>query len=308
MPRPKSITWEKRVQIFLAYRKSGRKVNPVANRYGIARSTVSVIVKEFLEMGFSEAPRAKVSADLLNEMQQQHIVSLLELPRLGVGRLNLGSGDDNEAGRREAIANPLPIQEASRWHLSGTKAERVIEEATNGNRDYLRRESEAWQDLRLALEEACHLSERDVEIRQDPEPHLLPALKRRLRDAFFEGEFLAKPPPPSWLQWDLEPEEPEILRLQGEPIGIGSPEDHQRIKEGVTAFITTAFQVHQRRFSEVERLRQDMGLMDGILEKEVQAIRENDVRRGICPTCPYPEASLEPLSGPSLSKRRADEE
>ena len=308
MPRPKSITYEKRVQIFLAYRQSGGKVNPVANRYGIARSTVSVILKEFLEMGFSEQPRARVSTDLLNEMQQQHIVGFVELTRMGVGRLNLGPGNDNEAGRQEAIADPLPVQEESRWHLRGTKAERVIEEAINADRDYLRRESEVWQGLRLALEEACHIPERDGVIRQDPKPHLLPALKRRLRDAFFYGGFLAEPPPPSWLQWDLEPHEPQILRLQGEPVGIGSPEDHQRIKEGVTAFLASAFQVHQRRFSEVERLRQDIELIDGILDKEVQAISEDDVRRGICPTCPYPEASLEPIASPIANKRRAEEE
>ncbi len=308
MPRPKSITYEKRVQVFLAYRKSGRKVNPVANRYGIARSTVSVILKEFLEMGFSEQPRARVSTELLNEMQQQHIVGLVELPRMGVGRLNLGPGNDNEAGRQEAIADPLPIQEESRWHLRGIKAEGVIEEATTANRDYLKRESEAWQSLRLVLEEACHLKEGDGSIRQDPKPHLLPALKRRLRDAFFSGEFLAEPPPPNWLVWDLEPHEPKILRLQGEPIGIGSPEDHQQIKEGVAAFLDPAFQKHQMRFSEMERLRQDIELIDAILDKEVQAIGEDDIGRGICPRCPYPEASLESLTGPSGGKRRAEEE
>ncbi len=250
-------------------------------------------------MGFSEEPRAKVSTDLLNEMQHQHIVSLVELPRLGVGRLNLGPGNNDEVRRQEAIADPLPIQEGSRWHLRGTKAEQVIEEARNGNRDYLRRESEAWQGLGLALEGACQLPERGGEIRQDPEPHLLPALKRRLWIDFFDGAFLAEPPPPSWLEWDLEPDEPQVLRLRGEPIGIGSTEDHQRIKEGVTAFLATAFREHQRRFSEVQRLRQDLGLIDGIVEKTVQALTEDDIRRGICPTCPYPEASLEPNAGPN---------
>ncbi len=148
-------------------------------------------------MGFSEVPRARVSEDLLNQMQEHHLVSLFELPGMGVGRLNLGPGNENEAGRQEAIADPLPIQDESRWHLKGTKAERVIEEATKGIRDYLRRESEAWQGLSLALEEACQLPERDGGIRQVPGPHLLPALKRRIRNAFFDGEFLAEPPPPS---------------------------------------------------------------------------------------------------------------
>jgi hypothetical protein len=65
MPRPKTIKWKKRVGVFLAYRRNGGKVNPVANRYGIARSTVNVIVNEFVDMGFADRPRAKVSPVLL---------------------------------------------------------------------------------------------------------------------------------------------------------------------------------------------------------------------------------------------------
>ena len=49
-------------------------------------------------------------------------------------------------------------------------------------------------------------------------------------------------------------------------------------------------------------------VFDGSLLSELQAITEDDVRRGICPSCPYPEASLEPNTGLSASKRRADEE
>ena len=308
MARPKTITWDKRVAVFLDYRRSGKKVHPVAQRNKIARSTVRVIVKEFEGVGFSAQPRAQVSADLLGEMQEQHIAGLVGLARKGVGRLNLGPGTGNEAGRQDAIADPLPIQDESLWHLRGTKAEQVIEEATNAARDYLRRESAAWQALRLAIEGECHLQEWDVEIRQDPEPHLLPALTRRLHGAFSDIAFRANAPDPSWLRWDLAPDEPEVLRLQGERIGIGSTEDQQRIKEGVTAFLTTVFQEHQRRFSEVERLRQDIGLIDGILDKTLQDITEDDIRRGICPTCPYPEAGQEFDVGPSPRKRSAKKE
>ena len=76
----------------------------------------------------------------------------------------------------------------------------------------------------------------------------------------------------------------------------------------MAAFLDPAFQKHQMRFSEVERLRQDMKLIDAILDKEVQAISGDDVRRGICPRCPYPEASLEPLAGPRGGNRRLEEE
>lgn len=297
MARPRSITWDKRVAIFLTYRLVGRKIHPVAIRYGVSRSTVRVIVKEFLDMGFSEMPRAKVSENLLEQMQEQHLAGLVELPRRGVGRLNLGPGTSSEAGRQDAMAHPLTTRDESRWHLKGTRAEQVIEEATNANRDYLQRESEEWQVLRVALECVCHLPERDGGIGEDPDPHLLPALGRQLRDAFFAPAFRAEPPPPTWLTWDTNPDAPEILRLASEPVGIGSPEDHQRIKEGLTLFLATAFQEHQRRFIEVERLRLDMGLIDGILNEELQAITGDDIRRGICPSCPYPEATLEPITG-----------
>lgn len=308
MPRPKSITWEKRVQVYLAYRQIGGKVNPVAKRYGIARSTVNVIVGEFVKMGFSEKPRAKVSADLLSEMQKQHVANLLGLPLMGVGQLNLGPGTGNDAERQKAMADPLPIQDETLSHLRGTKAEQVIEEAKNANRDYLRRESEAWQGLRLALEAACRLPERDGDILQDPEPHLLPALTRRLHTDFLVEAFRATPPPLSWLRWDLDPKEPRVLRLQGERIGIGNTEDQEGIKEGLTNFLANGFPEHQRRFQEVERLRQDMALIQGIVSIALGEVTEDDIGRGICPACPYPEATLDLNPGPRAKKRRADEE
>ena len=78
MPRPKTIPWKKRVYIFLASRQFGRKVNPVANRYAVARSTVRVIVEAFVDMNFSDQPRAKVSEAMLRKMQEQHQARFVE--------------------------------------------------------------------------------------------------------------------------------------------------------------------------------------------------------------------------------------
>ena len=182
MPRPKSITREKRVSVFLEYRRTGGKVNPVANRFGIARSTVRVIVNEFIEMGFSQSPRAKVSLDLLKQLQEQHVEELAkglsvgsDVPGVGVGYLNLGPGTDAEEGRQKAFEQPMPVPEEALWHLRGTKAERVIEEAISAVRDLLTRESEASASLRMAIEEACQQPERDGAL-DDAGPYLLPAL------------------------------------------------------------------------------------------------------------------------------------
>lgn len=235
-------------------------------------------------------------------------MGLSSSPDIEVGFLNLGPGTSNEAERQAAADEPLPIPEESRWHLRGTKAEHVIQQATDGARDYLRRESEAWQALPVALEEACGLQEREAAIEQDPRPHLLPALKRRIHRAFFDTAFRAQPPPPSWLEWDLAPSDPRVLRLQEEAVGIGSTEELQRIKEGVAAFLVDDFREYQRRFFEVDRLRHDMMLMQGIVHKTLAEITEVEIHLGICPACPYPEAVLDANTGPSSSKSRVKEE
>ena len=308
MPRPKTIPWKKRVAIFLAYRQFGRKVNPVANRYAVARSTVRIIVEEFVDMNFSDQPRAKVSEAMLRKMQEQHLARVVESLRAGIGDLNIGPGTDDEAGRQRAAERPFPVQEELRWHLRNTNADQVILEATKADKDYLSRESDAWRGLKMALEEACKLPERDSPFDQDPEPHLLPALKRTMRRTFIDGAFQAQPPPLNWLIWELGPDDERVLRLFCEPIAIGGPEDHQQIKAGVESFLASGFQEHQRRHAEVDRLRQDMGLIQEVLYKEKETITEDEVRGGICPACPYPEASLDLTESPGCKKTRSTKE
>lgn len=293
MARPKSIMWEKRLRIFLSYRSRGGKVNPVANEFGISRSTVRAIVQEFLNMGFSEHPRAAVSPALLIEMQEQHLANLVKLPGLGASHLNLESGTDNDKRGHDANSEMLPVSEESLWHIKGTRAEEVIHETRTAVGDCLERESKAWQSLRRTLEEGCQLLERESENSEDTEPRLLPGLKRRLRDAFLDEAFLVNPPNQNWLQWDLDPGDSRTLRLNGGRVGIGAPEDHQKIKEGVGAFLRSSFREHQKHFYELERLRRDMILLGGIAEKTLRAVPEEAIRCGVCPACPYPESILE---------------
>ena len=297
MPRPKAILWANRVKVFLDYRLGGGKVNPVANSQQIARSTVRSIVKEFVDLGFSSQPRARVSAGLLMEMQERHLASIEDSLETGRGRLNIGTATDNESERQVAFSEPLPIEDEVRWHLRDTKAESVVREATDATRAYLQQESDAWQALRRTLEEACQLSEREGDVRDDPEPRILPALKRRLQNAFLNPAFLVDPPGQDWLGWDQEPGVPQILRMR-EHVAIGSPDDHQLVRDGVTEFLANGFKDHQRTFSEIHRLRQDMELMKSVVDKTLREITKEDIRRAICPACPYPEGSLERVSEP----------
>jgi hypothetical protein len=319
MPRPKSIEWEKRVSVFLAYRRNGGKVNPVAQRYGIARSTVNVIVKEFEDMSFTDRPRARVSTEFLQQMQEQHIQRVLypsgephrpdggpgHLVATALNQLNVTPANDEEQALKLAEDDPVLVPEELRWHLRDTAAERVIQEVRNAARDFHLRDHAAWRDLRLALEAACGLPERPSPTSQDREPHLRPALKNRLRNSFFDRAFQFHAPTPDWLEWDVYPDDPLVLRLKVDHVAVGSSEEHQRVKDGVAGFLTNSYRELQRRFVEVERLCWDLGLFQQVLTKTVDSVSEEEIRRRICPVCPYPEAQQEPDSDTGKRKRRA---
>jgi DNA-binding Lrp family transcriptional regulator len=319
MPRPKTIAWETRVAVFLTYRRIGGKVNPVANRYGIARSTVNVIVKEFVDMGFANRPRATLSPEYLKEMQEQHIQRVLypsgepqatdggpgHLVAAALAQLNVNPADGEEQAPKLADDDPSFVPEELKWHLKDTAAERVIQDARNAARDFHLRDREAWRDLRLALEAACGLKEeRAIPVPPSREPYLHPALKNCLRNSFFDRAFQSQAPTPDWLEWHAPPNDPRVLQMKSEVAAVGGPEDHQRVKNGVVVFLTNSYRELQRRFVEVERLRRDLVLFQQVLSKTVSPVSEEEIRRRICPACPYPEAQQEPDTDTGIRKRR----
>jgi transposase-like protein len=300
MARPRTIPWEKRVSIFLAYRRTGAQVNQVAKNHGVAKSTVTSLANEFKGMGFSDRPRAKVSSAILHKMQEQHIQRVLPM---SVGLKELALATHEKAALEHMGPDPLPVPPELRWHLKGTPAEETIQHAREAAIDFHERDYDAWRNLRLALEGACQVPCRASPVREDGEPHLLLALVRRVRDSLMARAFGERPPyPPGQLEWDTEPDDAAILTLGKEMVAIGSPEDHKKIKEGVAHFYTTSFYELQRRFLEVEGLWHDLGLMQTVLLEAIANVQESEKRRGICPACPYPEARADPSPSQELSK------
>lgn len=125
------------------------------------------------------------------------------------------------------------------------------------------------------------------------QPHLLPDLKRRLRDAFYDKGFLAYPPPQGWLKWDVDLGDTNVLKLNRSRVAIGNSADHQRLKNSLSAFLHDGFKEHQARFFEIDRLCRNMMLLEGIVARALGATTEKEIRCGICPACPYPKAALD---------------
>lgn len=194
MPRPKSIPWQKRVAIFLAYRRLG-KVQPTAKRHDIARSTVVAIVKDFEGMGFSSRPRGELSEALLQEAQRLHVEEVLTKlegalaaegavlekrgqvapVRLTVTGPNLDfslgspeldgtgglSGEAALAPDAEDQLNsyaPLHLAEGLEWHLRDTEAITVIADARNAIRGYNRRCLQLWRTIASEVSAWCQMA------------------------------------------------------------------------------------------------------------------------------------------------------
>ena len=306
MPRPKSILWEKRADIFLRYRLESRKVYPVAKLYGVARSTVAAIVDEFRAEGFSDTPRARVSKELLAEMQEQHIRQVMryfgapaapgeEAPAssgfllLGMRPLDARPRDSEEEARQAMEQDPLPLDEDLAWHLKGTAAGRSVEEVRNAARDFHAERYALLHDLRRQLEAECGLPVREADEGQQAEPHILPELVRQLQRAI-NGETL----PPDWPRWTVSENH---LLMNDEPAVFGRPEDYEKVQQGVARFQLERSPEFRRRERELEMFRRDLGFLRGIVTEKLTGVQEGELRRAICPACPYPETRLE-LSTP----------
>ncbi|MDA1279330.1 MAG: hypothetical protein O3B95_04730, partial [Chloroflexi bacterium] len=261
--------------------------------------------------GFSRSPRSNVPPDMLRWMQDQHLKQILGAIRgsedhdasgFTIGTLKLGPGTGEDKGRQAAEIEPLHISEEILWHLKGTKAEEVLQAVVDAVSDYLQRDRETWAELQRTLQDACGKLEWETTSTPEGEPRIFLALTRMLHAAFFEADFRLHPPGDDWFQWDVSREDPLFLKLRNERVAMGSAEDHAKVKLAVETFRNEGFRVHQMRFIEMSRLRQELSLMEQIKNEALAKIDESDIRRAICPVCPYPEATADVQNDDRITK------
>ena len=303
MPRPPTIPWETRVQVFLDFRRL-KRVYPTAKRHGIARSTVNVIVKEFVDRGFSAAPRVDLPPNLLALAQQHHRSEMVE--RLGKGFTlyrnkpgpNMHAGmTPEEAMADDALAKvaelraPL-LEENLLWHLRGTEANRTVHEVRQALRHYDQRCLSLWLDIRRGLEGACELAvystlspkagERDRGIY-----YLL--VDRVYRD-IFDAPPHSEGPPDYREEWSYESES-STHRLHGETVTIGGEEVGQVVQQGTEEYLKQNFPIIHRRAIDLTHQYRDLEYLSRIVSDALEKIDPEEISCGICPGCPYPEAS-----------------
>ena len=80
-----------------------------------------------------------------------------------------------------------------------------------------------------------------------------------------------------------------VLRSGGTDMAVGNAEEQKRVRKAVEDFSQQVFDAHARRARDLARSYDDLSFLQGVLDEALGAVSEEDVRRGMCPSCPYPE-------------------
>ena len=305
MPRKRTIPWETQLLIFLDYRRL-KKVYPTAKLHGIARSTVSGIVDEFKESGFSSTPRPDLSPAILSLAQEHHLNEVMDMLRHAPSlelqnpteQLRGGLQPDEELGEpaelKTELIDPLPMPEELNWHLHGSETGELIQDVKRAVGDFSRQCLRLWQDIRSDLEVSCGLPVRAYRSPQQrgPEPQIFHGLVDRTYRMLFDASARSSGPPDDWPGWNLVENDPSSLRAGETEAAAGGPERHQMVKLGVESFLHGKFLDYIKRPAELTRLYHDLLYAKKIVEEALRAVTSAEVCRKVCPACPYPEALL----------------
>ena len=303
MPRSRSIDWKTRVQVFLWYRRLKNKIYPTAKRFGFARSTVSNIVEEFKKAGFSMTHRSNLPRLLLLQAQELHLEEVLaerrKSSRISITepgrklRSVLELGDQTEEDGRSSYGEGVLMDESLVWHLKGTSAEETLSGCRDAIIDYDRQCLSLWDDIASGLEDKCGLplgSVRDWD-GVDQSPRVFDKLVDRVYGVMFSTPSDSTSPPSNWFR--CSENQSGLLEAGHEWAASGTPEERERVKNGLDAFLANHFAGYHLRAMELQRLRHDLGYIVQILEKALNGVSDEELEDGVCPECPYPEFLLE---------------
>ena len=91
-------------------------------------------------------------------------------------------------------------------------------------------------------------------------------------------------------------------------VAFGDSSTHETVRKGTDVLLEKNFREYQKKAADLIPVYRDLGYVGEIYQEALNRVTEHELRQRICPACPYPEAGLEPNTGPSPSKRRAKEE
>lgn len=123
------------------------------------------------------------------------------------------------------------------------------------------------------------------------EPHIFHHLVTEVyRSLFSAAGGTAAKPAPDWLNTN-DQSDTEVLKSRGLELAAGGPEEQESVRQAVEYFLQAEFDAHARRARDLARSYDDLSLLQRVLNEALRNTTEEDIRHGICPSCPYPEVT-----------------
>ncbi len=91
-----------------------------------------------------------------------------------------------------------------------------------------------------------------------------------------------------------------MLQIGRQGVDVGEHEDLEKVGESVEALLNESFGAYIEQATTLSLLHHDLKYVDPILGQAFGQDPEENVKQGICPQCPYPEAFL----GSDASEKR----
>lgn len=296
MGRKPTYEWQTRVEIFLAYRRLGGKVLPVSEKFNVARSTVTLIVHEFAQLGFSMKPRVELSNEFLEEAQKRHLAQVKDFHLSEPLSSRLG-----ELPMRPLTPGDVTLSRLSdefMWHIKGTDTERILLQAKGAIGKYVEQWDVFWKDLYEDTSRYCgySISEPKGRNQYGHSCYVFLALPAKLRSTFFDPDGENAPEVATWFEvmpGEVVVGEPmsNYLTAKSERVAVGDRAALEQIAKGFERLVADKYHEYQRRAVDLERHRKDLGYVDAIIEKKLNTLRQVELANGVCPSCPYPEAN-----------------
>ena len=317
MPRTRRpLEWSNRVGLFLAYRTAKRKVYPVAQHFGVARSTVRSVVNEFIAAGFSDGPRVNLGRGFLARAQALHLDEVIALrdeerssrippaAENGRGGLDPGEALGEDPHSQAAYFGSLDGEESLDWHVRETEAEAMVRDANAAVRAYDDECLGLWLDIRQELEV---LTTKKLK----PDGRIMPStgnpratlgITSSLIDVLYAALFagadaLAGRDAEDVLHWGRDSRDPQVLVCNAITVARGDHSTLDAVQRTVTEWFEDRGGSLAARARRLEQLHHDLGLLRRVVANALIGVEEAALRSNICPLCPYPEAMLEEEAG-----------
>lgn len=303
MPRTREITWQTRVRAFRLYRSNRGKIYPVAKKLGISRSTIVRVIKDFLESGFNREPRTKISAHLLTGAQGLHIDEVIRslrrpllrtVPPERKTRSERGDIGNESANADSSGLEGISVDRNFAWHLRGTKADGSIEEMENAFREYEDLCMGLWQDLATELEGLSKM--KLVRIDDWQENDEKPVMFDSLVDVLYRNILVS-----NW--GEINKVKSEInwrsnaglnyLWANNTRVATGEESEHDTVRRAVAQLVAKTFPELDARVLQLRLFHEDLKYLGEVLCQVLIEVTDFEIRSGICPACPYPEALAE---------------